>query len=366
MRRASVFLASLSVALVFDASPAAANSVGFTPSCSGLSCSFSAYALINGDNAMESLDWDFGDGTRGSGANVEHTYAEPGTYTVTLTATVYNLSGEYYFLLTASQDLAVVLEPAPPPPPPPSPPPPNATPRAAFTMSCSGLACSFDGSGSTDSDGTIVASAWSFGDGTTGSGATVQHVYAQSGIYTVTLRVTDDLGAVGTTSTTVAVEAPNAAPAVVFTRSCSGLGCGFDGRSSSDSDGAIVSYSWSFGDGTTGSGASTQHTYAQPGTYTVTLTVTDDDGVFASDSKVVAVITLTATGYKVKGVQEVALAWAGSGAAGFVVYRNGVTIATVDATTYTDNLNTKGPGSYAYYVCATATAICSNATTVSF
>src|SRR5262245_59245045 len=125
-RRALVLLASLSLPLAFGASPASANSIWFTPSCSGLSCSFSASGLINADNVVESLDWTFGDGGTGSGGTVEHTYAEPGTYTVDLTATVFNVSWEYYFFLTASQNVTVTLEPAPPPPPPP--PPPDSTP----------------------------------------------------------------------------------------------------------------------------------------------------------------------------------------------------------------------------------------------
>jgi PKD domain len=78
----------------------------------------------------------------------------------------------------------------------------NAPPSAAFAVSCTGLSCTIDGSPSSD-DGTIVSYAWSFGDGTTGSGPTFRHVYASPGTYTVTLTVTDDDGAVDDDSTTV-------------------------------------------------------------------------------------------------------------------------------------------------------------------
>jgi PKD repeat protein len=81
----------------------------------------------------------------------------------------------------------------------------NDQPVASFAVSCSGLTCSFDGGTSSDPDGSITAYAWDFGDGATGSGATVAHTYAAAGTYTVTLTVTDDLGATGTTSKSVSV-----------------------------------------------------------------------------------------------------------------------------------------------------------------
>jgi hypothetical protein len=62
---------------------------------------------------------------------------------------------------------------------------PNAPPIARFTFLCSALSCSFDGGGSTDSDGTIQTYSWDFGDGTAGSGKTAQHTYAQAQSHTV-------------------------------------------------------------------------------------------------------------------------------------------------------------------------------------
>jgi PKD repeat protein len=76
----------------------------------------------------------------------------------------------------------------------------NAAPLASFTATCSGLTCSVDASGSTDSDGTIASYAWAFGDGATGSGATMSHAYAAAGTYSVTLIVTDNDGAAGAQS----------------------------------------------------------------------------------------------------------------------------------------------------------------------
>ncbi|MBW3582520.1 MAG: S8 family serine peptidase, partial [Euryarchaeota archaeon] len=81
----------------------------------------------------------------------------------------------------------------------------NSAPIAAFTYTCTDLACNFDGTGSSDKDGTIASYAWDFGDGSTGSGATVSHSYGAEGTYTVTLTVTDDGGASDTESKAVDV-----------------------------------------------------------------------------------------------------------------------------------------------------------------
>jgi uncharacterized delta-60 repeat protein len=62
-----------------------------------------------------------------------------------------------------------------------------------------GSTVSFDGSGSTAVTGTIVSWKWDFGDGTTGTGPIVSHVYTAAGDYVVTLMVTDSNGNVNMT-----------------------------------------------------------------------------------------------------------------------------------------------------------------------
>jgi PKD repeat protein len=52
----------------------------------------------------------------------------------------------------------------------------------------------------------------------------------------------------------------------------------FDGSSSSDFDGNIVSYTWDFGDGTSDNSETATHTYETGGDFTATLIVTDNDG----------------------------------------------------------------------------------------
>jgi PKD repeat protein len=89
----------------------------------------------------------------------------------------------------------------------------NNPPTASFTYTCSGLDCDFDGSGSTDSDGTIADYAWLFGDGGAGSGAQVSHSYSSDGTYTVQLTVTDNDNATDSTSQNVTVGGGTCQPA---------------------------------------------------------------------------------------------------------------------------------------------------------
>ena len=166
----------------------------------------------------------------------------------------------------------------------------------------------------------------------------------------------------------------NKPPTSSFTFSCTDLTCSFNGSASTDSDGTIQSYSWNFGDGTTGSGATTTRTYSSGGTRTVTLTVTDDDGATGSSSQSVTVsapggsgITLSAVGYKVRGVRKVDLTW--SGASGPVsIYRDGGIIGSGPAAgSSTDTLDGRGSGTFTYKVCLTSNAtVCSSNAFVTF
>ncbi|MGC1210894.1 MAG: PKD domain-containing protein [Micromonospora sp.] len=84
----------------------------------------------------------------------------------------------------------------------------NQPPTADLAPSCSGLVCTFSAAGSTDADGAVQDHRWDFGDGSTADTASVpttSHTYASAGTYPVTLTVTDDGGATGTTTTQVTV-----------------------------------------------------------------------------------------------------------------------------------------------------------------
>ncbi len=102
----------------------------------------------------------------------------------------------------------------------------NSPPTASFTFSCTNLSCSFDGSASADPDGAIVNYAWAFGDGTTGSGQTVNKTYGAAGTYTVTLTVTDDDGATGAQSRSVTVTSGSGGGIVVHVAGLNGSSTG--------------------------------------------------------------------------------------------------------------------------------------------
>ncbi|MDP5273143.1 PKD domain-containing protein [Chengkuizengella axinellae] len=63
----------------------------------------------------------------------------------------------------------------------------------------------------------------------------------------------------------------------------------FDGSSSHDNDGTIVSYQWDFNDGSTSSREIARHSFSDAGIYEISLTVTDDQGAENTDSVTVTV-----------------------------------------------------------------------------
>lgn len=88
-------------------------------------------------------------------------------------------------------------------------PPANQSPTAVMSVTpTSGdapLTVSFDGTSSSDPDGTIATYSWTFGDGNTGTGATTSHTYLEIGTFTAFLTVTDNDGATATDSEIITV-----------------------------------------------------------------------------------------------------------------------------------------------------------------
>ncbi|MCC2617452.1 S8 family serine peptidase [Aestuariibacter halophilus] len=77
--------------------------------------------------------------------------------------------------------------------------------------------------------------------------------------------------------------------------------------------------------------------------------------------------SLSATGYKQRGLQMVDLSWSGAQTTNVDIYRDGQLIDTTNNDgSYTDALNTKGGGSYDYQVCEEASNTCSATQTVVF
>ncbi len=289
-----------------------------------LGVTFNGSGSTDSDGSIASWKLQFGDGTAdatGTGAppaSRSHTYSSAGSFTATLTVT--DDSGA-----TGQATVAVT-------------PKANVAPTASLTSTptpATGkapLGVTFNGSGSTDSDGSIASWKLQFGDGTadaTGTGAppsSRSHTYMSAGSFTATLTVTDDSGATGQATVAVTPKA-NVAPTAVLTSTptpATGkapLGVTFNGSASSDSDGSIASWTLDFGDGTTVAGgngvppSSLPHTYAA-GTWTAVLTVKDDNGATDTDSVGVSANnppTAALTADKTSGPTPLAVTFNGSG-----------------------------------------------------
>ena len=240
----------------------------------GIAASAASLIAMAGDTITTS--WDFGDGFTGSGATTNHTYADNGTYSVTVTVTDGDGGSA---TLTGSAVIA------------------NVDPTAAISGPSSGsegASLTFSGS-ATDPGADTFTYAWDFGDGTTGSGATASHTYTDDGTFTVALLVTDDDGGTDTATTSVAVG--NVDPTI----GAFSVASGNEGEtltftaSASDVSGDSLTYAWDFGDGSTGSGASATHAYDDDGSYSVSVTVTDGDGGSASQTGTASIANVDPT-----------------------------------------------------------------------
>ncbi|WP_163337104.1 PKD domain-containing protein [Desulfopila sp. IMCC35008] len=141
--------------------------------------------------------WEFGDSSSATGSTVNHTFTAAGTYQTTLTIT------DSVGLTDQTSTPVLITDP---------PDSDNQVPIAAMTIQPESgqapLNVTFNGSGSSDSDGSISDYQWGFGDGSTATGISVQHTFVNVADYTITLQVTDNQGAQTSTSKTVSVLAP--------------------------------------------------------------------------------------------------------------------------------------------------------------
>lgn len=211
--------------------------------------------------------WDLGDGSTAAGASVAHSYKSAGTYTATLTVT--DDDGA-----TGTDTCTVTVA--------------NVAPTAGFSASqatSEGGVITFSATSTTDttSDLPLLTFAWAFGDGTTGSGVTVQHAYADEGSYTARLTVTDDNGAASTATMTLVIG--NVAPTASITGAAgpgtpilTGDTVTFTASATDPGTADVLTYSWAFGDGSSGTGSTSTHVYTAAGSYSVKLTVSDGDG----------------------------------------------------------------------------------------
>ena len=230
----------------FTTSNCPAVTANFTFTISNLTVS------VNGTSSSGSFfTWSFGTTGTSFDSITTYTFGQEGTYIIKLVNS--NGCGSLDSMLV-SVDLCAPL-------------------TASFTQSTSLLDADFDATGSA---GNPTSYAWDFGDGNTGTGLLPSHTYANPGIYTVLLTLTNACNQTDTVTQTLEVCDTVQAN---FTYTFSGTTFVFDGSASSSN---ATDWAWDFGDGTIDSVASPTHTFTS-GTFNVQLIVTnscgDDDTV---------------------------------------------------------------------------------------
>lgn len=218
--------------------------------------------------------WEFGDGSTSAGQNPVHVYNAPGNYSVSLL--VYNINGSDY--LQKRDYIRVTIDEPVVPVTTISPLLPVADFDANTTTGKTPLTVGFNDL-SINSPGNWR---WDFGDGESSDLENPVHTYSATGMYSVTLTVTNQYGNNQTIKldyiTVLSRTPPQAgfigepvsglAPLTVIFRD-----------TSTDSP---TTWDWMFGDGFESSEQNPTHVYINPGNYTVILDVTNDDG---SDSE---------------------------------------------------------------------------------
>lgn len=219
------------------------------------------------DATVASWTWDFGDGQSAQGVSPTHTYMAHGSFNVTLTAVTD--SG-----CTASGGTQVIVHPNPVP---------------AFTVEvaegCEPLLVPIV-SNSTVAVGHIASHSWQYGDGGTGSGTIVQHIYEDTlGTFDVTLEVTSDQGCISTLTVQEAVTV-NVTPVAHFSQNSTVLEMPDALLILTDLSQDALIYEWTFGDGNGSDIASPSHRYDDHGEYDIRLTVTNGECMDIQRSKV--------------------------------------------------------------------------------
>lgn len=219
---------------------------------------------VDRDGKIIEYNWSLGDGTTKSGSSVTHSYNSPGVYKVKLQVRDDSKSKSEY-----NSDSLVVTVNFPP------------VSIAGDEQLVSESVVRFDGSKSSDKDGSITAYKWFFGDGGISTDSKPTHVYKSPGKYDVKLIVTDNSGTLSqfdSSSTTVIINEKPIANAGDDKVVAPGELVSFDGSGSIDRDGTVEVYNWNFGDGDKASGTKVEHAYSKPGIYTATLEVIDNTG----------------------------------------------------------------------------------------
>jgi PKD repeat protein len=241
-------------------------------------------------HSLSAVNWTFGDGATASGSIVSHAFTAAGSYNVVLSVT--DDTGQKG---TLAQSVTVTAGGGS-----------SGSTTAKFTFSPAtpnaGQSVFFNASTSTASTGhTLTTYAWDFGDGTTGTGVSITHVFTAAGTFTVTLTVTDDIGQKGTIATPVTIATTGSGSLTAdFSKSptnpVSGQQVSFNANLSSPIA-SITSYDWDFGDGTVVNGQTSfliNHTYftVTGNIFTIRLTVHDNTGRVATKADTLTVTAI--------------------------------------------------------------------------
>jgi len=197
-------------------------------------------------------NWDFGDGTTGTGANPDHMYNTAGVYTVLLSVT--NGAG---CATTIAQNAYITAYPVV-----------NGGFSASQTYFCSLPATATFTNTSTGGTPPFTTS-WDFGDGTTGSGNAAPHTYTTSGSFTVTMITTDARGCSDTVVKASYITVIGTLPTFISPPAvCERVKATFINNTMGYS-----ATSWDFGDGDVDLTSNiADHAYMVAGTYNVTMT----------------------------------------------------------------------------------------------
>ena len=185
----------------------------FTFSTTGLTANFTDTST-DSDGSIVSWSWDFAGQGTSNNPNPGFTFSSAGTFNVFLTVTD-NDGGTN----TTSQNVTVVDNGGD-----------NNPPLASFTFSASALTADFTDT-SSDTDGSVVAWSWDFGGDGTSTSQNPSHTFSGDGTFNVSLTVTDNEGATGTTSQNVTVSSGGGASTMhieaittAITRGAGGVG----------------------------------------------------------------------------------------------------------------------------------------------
>ncbi|HSP05692.1 MAG TPA: PKD domain-containing protein, partial [Acidobacteriota bacterium] len=172
--------ATSSTALTVDSNRAPTAKFTVSPDSGAKNTVFTFDATQSSDpeGSIATYKWDFGDGKSATGRIATHQFGKGGSFQVILTVTDHNKAASSAF---KSVEVANGIAPV-----------------ARFTITPESgnidTVFHFDGSGSSDNDGTVVRFEWKFGDGGTATGAVVDHKFRESGLFNVKLTVTDNDG----------------------------------------------------------------------------------------------------------------------------------------------------------------------------